>query len=201
MKKILIDFFPIFLFFIVYQIIKQETPDEAIYGATIALLVGSFLQIGYLYFIEKKVEKSHWLTFGLILVLSGMTLLFHDPKFMLWKPTLVNWGFALAFIGSIFIGKKTLLERMMSQAMLMPKNKWQFLTLIWASFFIFSGLLNLYVAFNYPEATWVNFKMFGMLGVTIVFMILQGIYLYNADFVTFIEDPEDSKTENKKDVV
>ncbi len=202
--KILIDFFPIFVFFIVYQVVKGDNPTEAIYSATIALLIASVLQMLYLQFVAKKIEKSHWLTFGLILVVGTMTLAFHDPIFIKWKPTLVNWGFGAAFFASLFIGQKTLLERMMNQAMEMPRKNWQQLTIIWALFFIFSGLLNLYVAFNFSENTWVNFKMFGMLGVTLLFMIGQGIYLYKADFVTFIEEESEEKNkqeENSKDAL
>lgn len=200
--KILIDFFPILVFFIIYQVVKGDNPDEAIYAATKGLLIASVVQLLYLHFIQKKIEKSHWLTFALILVLGTLTLTLRDPKFVGWKPTLVNWGFAIAFLGSLFIGKKTLLERMMSQAMLMPHNKWQQLTLIWSAFFIFSGALNLYVYYNYPQETWVNFKMFGMLGVTFIFMIGQSIYLYKADFVTFIEDPEaEIKKEDDKNAL
>ena len=179
--KFLSDFFPILLFFIAYKL-------EGIYVATAVAIVASAAQVTYFQIRYKKVEKMQWVTLWLLIFFGGLTLAFRDPDFIKWKPTVVNWLFAAAFLGSQFIGKKTLLQRMMDQAVSLPQAIWLRLNYIWIGFFIGIGLLNLYVAFNYSEDTWVDFKLFGMLGITFVFIILQGFYI--ARHVTEIEKEE-----------
>ncbi|NNJ90435.1 MAG: septation protein A [Gammaproteobacteria bacterium] len=168
--KFLTDFFPILLFFIAYQAYD-------IYVATAVAIGASATQVAYFQIRHKKVEKMQWITLGLLVFFGGLTLLLRDPDFIKWKPTVVNWLFAIAFLGSQFIGKKSLLQRMMDQAVTLPEEIWMRLNYIWVSFFIGIGLLNLYVAFNFSEEAWVNFKLFGMLGVTFVFIIAQGFYI------------------------
>jgi intracellular septation protein len=168
--KFLADFFPILLFFIAYK-----THD--IYVATAVAIAASALQVGYYQLRYRKVEKMQWVTLGLLVFFGGMTLAFHDPDFIKWKPTVVNCLFALAFLGSQFIGEKTLLQRMMDQAITLPAPIWIRLNYLWIGFFVAIGLVNLYVAFNYSEETWVNFKLFGMLGLTFAFVIAQGFYI------------------------
>jgi intracellular septation protein len=168
--KFLTDFFPILLFFIAYQAYD-------IYVATAVAIGASAVQVAYFQVRHKKVEKMQWVTLGLLVFFGGLTLLLRDPDFIKWKPTVVNWLFAAAFLGSQFIGKKSLLQRMMDQAVTLPDQIWSRLNYIWVSFFVAVGILNLYVAFNYSEETWVNFKLFGMLGVTFVFIIAQGFYI------------------------
>ena len=168
--KFLSDFFPILLFFVAYQVYD-------IYVATAVAIGASAAQVAYFQLRYKKVEKMQWITLGLLIFFGGLTLLLRDPDFIKWKPTVVNWLFALAFLGSSFIGKKSLLQRMMDQAVSLPEHIWNRLNIIWISFFVSIGFLNLYVAFNYPEETWVNFKLFGMLGITFVFVIAQGFYI------------------------
>jgi intracellular septation protein len=116
-------------------------------------------------------------TLGILVVFGGLTLVLHDPVFIKWKPTVVNWLFAVFFLGSRFIGQRTLVERMMSQAITVPTAVWLKLNWAWTLFFIAIGLVNIFVAYNYSEATWVNFKLFGMLGLTLVFVFAQAIYL------------------------
>jgi len=168
--KFLTDFFPILLFFIAYQAYD-------IYVATAVAIGASAAQVAYFQVRHKKVERMQWVTLGLLIFFGGLTLLLRDPDFIKWKPTVVNWLFAIAFLGSEFIGKKSLLQRMMDQAVTLPDEIWTRLNYIWISFFIGIGLLNLYVAFTFSEETWVNFKLFGMLGVTFVFIIAQGFYI------------------------
>ena len=168
--KFLADFFPILLFFIAYKAYD-------IYAATVVAIAASFAQVGYEYLRYKKIDKMHWITLGLIVVFGGMTLILKDPVFIKWKPTVVNWLFAVAFIGSNFIGEKTLLQKMMDHAVTLPTGIWTRLNIIWVVFFITTGILNLYVAFNFAEDTWVNFKLFGMLGISIAFIIAQGFYI------------------------
>ncbi len=168
--KLLFDLFPVVLFFIAFKMYD-------IYVATAVIIVATILQVGYVYLKHKRVEKMHIITLALILVLGGLTLILQDETFIKWKPSIVNWGFALVFLGSHYIGDRPIIERMMSQAISLPKPIWFRLSWLWILFFIISGLVNLYVAFNYDTDTWVNFKLFGLMGMTIVFIIIQGIYI------------------------
>lgn len=168
--KLLFDFLPIFLFFIAYKM-------YGIYVATIVAIVASCLQVAFFWFKHHRVEGMHIVTLVLIVVLGGATLFLQDETFIKWKPTGVNWLFGLAFLGSQYIGKKTILERMMGASMSLPPLIWVRLNTAWAVFFITLGFVNLYVAYNYDTDTWVNFKLFGMMGLTIAFVILQALYL------------------------
>ena len=168
--KLLFDFLPIFLFFIAYKLYD-------IYTATIVAIVASCLQVAFFWIKYRRVETMHIITMVLIVVLGGATLIFKDETFIKWKPTGVNWMFGIAFIASQFIGKKTILERMMGTSIKLPAQIWTRLNTAWALFFIFLGVINLYVAYNYDTDTWVNFKLFGMMGLTIIFIILQSVYL------------------------
>ncbi|MES9846519.1 MAG: septation protein A [Candidatus Sedimenticola sp. PURPLELP] len=168
--KFLTDFFPVVLFFIAYQIYD-------IYVATQVAIAASMLQVGFEWLRNRTVPKMHLITLGLLVVFGGLTLALRDPLFIKWKPTVVNWLFAVAFIGSQFIGEKSLIERMMSHAVTLPAHIWPRLNMAWAVFFVAMGAINLYVAFNYPEETWVNFKLFGMMGLTFLFVILQALYM------------------------
>jgi len=174
--KFITDLFPVIFFFIAYHL-------YGIYVATAVAIAASVCQVGYSFFKHKSVPKMHLITFGLLVFFGGLTLILQDPLFIKWKPTVVNWLFAIAFLGSQFIGKRSLVERMMSGNITLPSLVWQRLNLAWVTFFIVSGILNLYVAFNFEEATWVNFKLFGLMGLTIVFIIAQALYLsrYMAD--------------------
>ena len=168
--KFLFDFFPILLFFVAYKM-------EGIFFATAVAIVASFVQVGLYWFKNRRFERMHLVSLGLIAVLGGMTLAFQDKTFIMWKPTLLNWVFAAVFLGSQFIGKKTLVERMMSHTVTAERPVWVRLNLSWVIFFIAMGALNLYVAFNFDEETWVNFKLFGIMGLTFLFVIGQAFFL------------------------
>jgi len=168
--KLLADFFPILLFFIAYKMYD-------IYIATAVAIVAALGHVAYSYAKHKKVEKMQWITLGLILVFGGLTLAFRDPTFIMWKPSIVNLLFALAFLGSQYIGEKSFIERMMGSNISLPKQEWTKLNLSWVLFFTFLAVINLYVAYSFSEDTWVNFKLFGMMGLTFVFIIIQGLYL------------------------
>ncbi|MDG6772948.1 septation protein A [Thiomicrorhabdus sp. ZW0627] len=168
--KLLFDLFPVVLFFIAYKMYD-------IYTATAVIIVATVVQVGYVYFKHKRVEKMHVITLVLILVLGGLTLALQDEDFIKWKPTIVNWGFALVFLGSHVIGNKPIIRRMMDQAIHLPDVIWTRLSIMWVVFFLISGIVNLYVAFNYDTDTWVDFKLFGLMGMTIVFILLQGLYI------------------------
>lgn len=168
--KFLYDFFPIILFFIAYKVAD-------LYVATAVIIVASALQVGFSWLRHRKVEKMHLITLVIVVAFGGLTLLLRDPVFIKWKPTVVNGLFAVAFLGSQFIGAKTLVERMMSTQIDLPGGVWRRLNLAWVVFFVVSGVANLYVAYNFSEDTWVNFKLFGVLGMTIAFIILQAFYI------------------------
>ena len=119
----------------------------------------------------------HLITLALIVVLGGATILLRDEMFIKWKPSVVNWLFAAVFLGSQFIGSKNIVRRMMDKAVTLEDVIWTRLNLAWAGFFVFAGLLNVYVVYNYDTDTWVNFKLFGLLGLTVAFVIAQSFYL------------------------
>ena len=189
--KLLFDLFPIVLFFIAYKLYD-------IYTATAVIIVATILQVAYFYLKHKRVEKMHIITLALIIVLGGLTLLLQDENFIKWKPTIVNWGFALAFLASHFIGQKPIIQHMMDQAITLPEVIWNRLSWLWISFFILSGVVNLYVAFNYDTDTWVNFKLFGLMGMTIVFIIMQGFYISRYLPESDSEAESDALLENEK---
>lgn len=169
--KLLLDFMPILIFFGVYKF-----TDDLIL-ATAVLIPVTLIQVGITYWLTKTVEKMALATLALVVVLGGATVMLNDGWFIMWKPTVVNALFAMAFLGSHFIGERPLVERILGHALALPKAKWRQLSYAWVVFFVASGLLNLIVAYNFSEATWVNFKLFGLLGLTFVFLILQGVWI------------------------
>ena len=155
------------------------------------MIVVTLAQVGWSWLRRRRVEKLLLITAGLVLVLGGLTLILHNPIFVKWKPTAVNWLFALVLIGSFFIGKKPLLERMLGDQLELPTRVWVNLTLAWIPFFLIMGVVNLYVAFNFEENTWATFKVFGMLGLTLVFALVQVVYMSR-----YIKDDSPSKIDD-----
>ncbi|MFM8332528.1 MAG: septation protein A [Candidatus Methylumidiphilus sp.] len=170
--KLLFDFFPILLFFIAYKIFD-------IYVATAVAIAASFAQVGYSWFKTRKIETMHLVTLVIIVVFGGLTLYLQDEQFIKWKPTVINWLFGFAFLSSQWLGEKTMIERMMgaTAGLSLPGAVWRNLNLSWTLFFFVLGGVNWYVMSNFDTATWVNFKLFGMLGLTLLFVVLQSIYL------------------------
>ena len=212
--KLLYDFFPILLFFVAYQM-------SGILVATAVAIVASFAQVGLFYARHRRFEPMHLVSLGLITVLGGLTLWLADKQFIMWKPTLINWLFALVFLASHAIGDRPLVQRMLSGQISLPAPVWRRLSLGWVGFFLISGVANLYFAFDYldaetalraalptisdaqlteldcaaltaastaevgaacelaaaSESLWVNFKLFGLFGMTVVFVLLQALYL------------------------
>ncbi len=182
--KILFDFLPIVFFFVAYQFGGGNYQwngkiyvIEGIYAATAVIIATTIMQAIYSLLRYGQVEKSHVITLILVLVLGGATLWLHNPNFIKWKPTVVHWLFALTFAGAHLFTDKSLPERMMARHIQLPHMIWLRLSIIWIVFFAFSGIANLYVAFNFNEDTWVNFKLFGWAGLTVIFIIIQSIYL------------------------
>jgi intracellular septation protein len=168
--KFLGDFFPILLFFIAYKL-------YGIYVATAVAIAASVAQVSWHWLRHRQVPNMQLVTLALIVVLGGATLLLHDENFIKWKPTAVNWAFALAFLATSFIGKKTLIERMLGASLTLTPAVWQRLNLSWVAFFIVLGLLNIYVIYHFDTDTWVNFKLFGMTGLTLLFVLAQSVYI------------------------
>ena len=198
--KLLYDLFPIILFFVSYHQADKIIANTPVGGwidpsqpeqvaatiiATTIAIVASFIQVGGYWFKHHRFEKMHIVSLSLITVLGGITIVLGDPAFIQWKPTLLNWVFAAVFLGSQYIGEKSLVQRMMGGQIELPAAIWAKLNISWVIFFILSGAANLYVAFFYgldmDEKTrmdiWVDFKLFGLMGMTFVFVIAQGFYL------------------------
>jgi intracellular septation protein len=168
--QLLIDFFPIVVFFVAYKL-------YGMYVATAAIIVAMAAQIAYQWIRHRKVNKMLLVSGALVALLGGITLALHDPVFLQWKPTVVNWLFAAAFLGSHLFGEKTLTERVMGHAMEIEQALWRQLNLIWVANFLVLGFANLYVVYNFDEATWVNFKLFGMIGLTLLTAVGQAIWI------------------------
>ena len=168
--KLLYDYFPIICFFIAYKL-------YGIYVATAVTMAAAVLQIVALWLVKKRFEKLQLITLALILVFGGTTLIFHKAIFIQLKPSVIYWLFSIALLGSQYIGKKPLIRRMLDMHINLPARIWNHLNLAWGLFFLMLGLLNLYVVYHYSTSAWVNFKLFGTLGLLIVFTIAQGIYL------------------------
>lgn len=170
MKQFL-DFIPLVVFFAVYQ----YTSDIVV--ATGTLVIVTTLQVALMWLRFRKVEKVHLITLAVVLVFGGLTVFLRDDTFIMWKPTIVNWLFAVVLIGSHLFAGKNLIRRMLESSMKLPEAIWARLNVAWALFFAATGVLNLYVAFNFSQETWVNFKVFGLLGLTLGFAFIQILML------------------------
>ncbi|MGH8602938.1 MAG: septation protein A [Gammaproteobacteria bacterium] len=173
--KFLFDLFPVILFFVAFKI--PDDPKQGILLATAVAIGASLLQTAWHWFKHRRFESMHLITLVLLLVLGGATLVLQDERFIKWKPTAVNWLFALAFLGSEYVGKKNLVQRMLERNVELPAAVWTRLNTSWAVFFVLMGTANLYVAFNFATETWVNFKLFGLMGLTVLFVFAQAFYL------------------------
>lgn len=198
--KLLLDFLPIILFFATYKwgdgnkelaaqwmthtlgfmvsggiVGLKEAPTLL---ATVAVAALSIVQIVTMKILRKKIDTMLWVSVVIVLGLGGLTIYFHDETFIKWKPTLIYWVMGGGLLISDIILKRYVLRTMMSAAELeVPDAVWRTLSWAWVLFFASMGVLNLYVAYNYPTDTWVNFKMWGSLGLTLVFTLAQGVYL------------------------
>jgi intracellular septation protein len=177
--KFLYDLFPLLLFFAAYKY-------YGIYTATGVAIVASVVQTAGFWFKHRRFEAMHLVTLGVIVVFGGLTIFLHDDTFIKWKPTLVYWVLAALVLGSHIIGKRTVIDRMLSTQVTLPSPVWRRLNLSWGLFFIVLGALNLYVAFYYGLGTldeaartdlWVNFKVFGLMAITLVFVVAQAFVM------------------------
>jgi intracellular septation protein len=197
--KIFFDLLPIILFFasfkwaeghkeVVAQWMTQHlgfivsggvvgVTEAPVLLSTVVVVVGTMLQIVVLKALRKPVDKMLWAGLVIVVVLGGLTLWFHDETFIKWKPTVIYWLMGGGFVVTELILGRKMLAKMMGGQIDAPDVVWRNLAWAWVLFFTGMGFLNLYVAFNYPLDTWVNFKMWGSLGLTLVFTLAQGLYL------------------------
>lgn len=174
--KFLFDLFPVLLFFAAYSM----TGD--IFKATATAILATLLQVVYSLLRHRKVDTMLWISFALITVLGGATLLFDNKLFIYWKPTVLYWLFAIALVGFFWHKKVNLIEKLMGAQITLPDTVWTHLLQAWAGFFIAMGTLNLFVVYlvtqgQLEEAAWVKFKVFGTLALTLIFVVVQSIYI------------------------
>jgi intracellular septation protein len=168
--KFLFDLFPVILFFVAFKF-------AGIYVATTVAIVATVAQILWVWLRHRRVEPMLWVSLVIVGVFGGMTLALHDETFIKWKPTILYWAFAIAlFFSARFLGKN-LIQKLLSEQMQLPAHLWQRLNLAWIGFFIFMGIANLAIAFNFSTDDWVNFKLFGGMGLMLVFVLAQGLLL------------------------
>jgi intracellular septation protein len=168
--KFLLDLFPALAFFIAYRI-------GGIYVAT-GVLIGSLFALVLIYWLWKReIHKVHLITAVVAAVFGGLTIYIHDPVFIKFKPTVLYAIFSIALLLSHIVGERVLLARIPQTAIQLPEPVWRRVNFAWAVFFAFCALLNLYVAANYDEATWVSFKAYGFSVLMLVFMLAHAPFL------------------------
>ncbi len=168
--KLLFDLFPIILFFIAFKF-------AGIYVATSVAIAATVVQIAWSKWRHGKIDTMLWVSFVIIAVFGGATLYLHDATFIKLKPTVLYWLFSATLLFANLFFKQNLIRSLLGEKIALPLHVWQRLNLFWSLFFAVLGLLNLYVAFNYSEDAWVNFKLFGFTGLMIVFILGQSAWL------------------------
>ena len=197
--KFLFDLFPVILFFVVFkwgqnnpadaqaaigqylsafvnggQVLEAQAP---ILLATAVAILATFAQIGYLFIRRKKIDKMLWISLVIITVFGGATIYFHNETFIKWKPTVLYWVFAAGLVVAQLGFRRNLIRAMMEKQVSLPEPVWNKLYLAWTAFFAAMGLVNLFVAYNFDTDVWVNFKLFGFMGLMFAFIIAQSLFL------------------------
>ena len=197
--KLLLDFLPILLFFGTFKYTESHKEWAAAFAtehlgflvaggtvgiaeapvmlATVVVVIASLVQVTWLKARGKKVDLMLWISLALVVVLGGLTVWLHSETFIKWKPTGLYWAMGLSFLVSQTLMGKNLLKLMIGKEMDLPDAVWQRLGFAWVAFFAAMGVLNLWVAYNFPTATWVNFKLFGGIGLMLLFTLAQGLYI------------------------
>lgn len=169
-----IDFLPVVAFVVAYWLTDFHT-------AVLVLMVAMVLQVAITWLLTRTVSRITLGSALLVIVLGGISLLLKNDLIFKWKPTILNWALAVIFLGSQYIGARPVIQRMLEsvakEEMSLAARDWRSLNLMWVGFFLVSGAANIYVAYRFPEHVWVNFKLFGLLGLTLVFVLLQAAWL------------------------
>jgi intracellular septation protein len=168
--KFLFDLFPVILFFVAFKLF-------GIYVATGVAIAATFAQIGWTWFRRRKVENMMWVSLAVIVVFGGATLALQDETFIKWKPTVLYWLVGAALVAAELGFRKNLIRSMMQAQMTLPDLVWRKLLASWVAFFAVMGGINLIVAYNFSTDAWVNFKLFGGMGLMLVFVVLQALML------------------------
>ena len=168
--KALFDIFPVILFFAVFKF-------AGIFAATATAIAATVAQIAWVKWRHGKVDTMLWISFAIITVFGGATLLLHDETFIKWKPTILYWVFSLALLLAPVLFKKNLMRAFLQEKMPLPEHLWGRVNAAWGLFFAALGCINLYVAFNYTTDVWVNFKLFGTTGMMLIFVLAQAALL------------------------
>lgn len=184
--KFLFDLIPVILFFVGFKLYDIFTATAIAIGATIALIIYAKIRHGV-------VEKMLLVNGAIISVLGGVTLLLHDKTYIMWKPTVLYWLLAAVLLIANLFFKKNFIQQMMGKMLDAPTAVWNKLNLAWVVFLIILGFVNLYVAFNYSEDTWVNFKLFGVTSIMFIFIIVQTLLLKQ-----YLIEPAESKSVDDK---
>lgn len=197
--KLLFDLFPVILFFAAYKL-AQAFPgssaalasqwlgalvadgvvpaDQApILIATALAIVASLAQLGWLLARRRKVDPMLWISVAVIVVFGGATIWLHDETFIKWKPSILYWLFGAILAGGRALARRNFVRSLLGKQLELPDPVWERLLWVWAAFFAAMGALNLYVAFNFPTDTWVSFKLFGLMGITLAFALAMGVWL------------------------
>lgn len=196
--KLLFDLFPVAAFFIAYRIGKgfpeqsaalvagligpvaatATFPDlVAVIVATVVAIVATLIQVGWLLARGQHVKPMLWLSAILIVAFGGMTIWLQNEVFIKWKPSLLYWSFALILVGGQLFFRRNLLASLLGSELKLTQPVWDRLLWLWAAFFAFLGAANLFVAYRFTTEQWVDFKTFGLIGITFAFVIGLGIYL------------------------
>jgi intracellular septation protein len=197
--KLLLDFLPLILFFGTFKYADSnaawaaqfasekfgflvsgglvEATEAPVLLATLVVIVATVVQIGVTLLRGKKVDTMLWITFVLVVVLGGATVWFHNPTFIKWKPSVLYWAMGIGLWLSQVVFGKNMLKSMVGEQLELPARHWSRLNLAWSVFFIAMGCLNLWVAYHFSTSTWATFKVFGITGLMLVFMLVQGYFL------------------------
>jgi len=172
----LIEFWPVAAFFIAYK-----ASGDDFHTAVIVIMIAMVIHVAVTWAVRRTVTRMTLVSAAMVEVLGAISLLLRNQLVFMWKPTILNWLFAAIFLGSHHIGDKPIIQRLMGSIaggqLSLTDRDWRVLNLMWVAFFFVSGAANIYVAYSFPENVWVNFKLFGLLGLTVVFIVIQAAWL------------------------
>lgn len=174
----LLELIPIILFFVTYkmngttiELLGFSHTVDGIYSATAVLMLATLCQIALTWLLTRELDKKLVWLFVAVMVLGSATLILRNELFIQWKPTIFNWGLAIVFLGTLIASEKSLLERMLGEQIDLPKLAWLRLNQLWIANFLLVGTLNIYVAYQFSEATWVSYKLYSAIGFTLALMV------------------------------